>query len=85
MQGTARVRQALNQLDSFDTTTLKQLEAFMLKSCRKLEELKKESARASWNPIFNTAVEFFDKADQDDGVAWYMSTNRRIKAVHGEG
>lgn len=62
----------------FDTTKLVDLERFMLDTFPGEAALKKESARKSSNPIFNASVESVDRADRDQGVARYTSTNHLL-------
>lgn len=75
MRALPRVRYALKKRDSFETKSLKQLEAFILEPCTGEEVLKKQSARVLWNPIFNADIEFIEKIDWDGVVARYTSMN----------
>lgn len=66
---------ASNHPNSFETTTLDQLEALALGAFPGEEVLKKESVRVLRNLVFNTAVKFIENHDPNDGVARYTSTN----------
>lgn len=85
MQVPARFQSALNQPDSLESSAVKQLEASMLETFPGGEVLKKESARALLNPIFNAAVKHIDKFDRDSGGASYTSTNQLLMSYMENG
>lgn len=60
-----RVRYVLNQPGSFDSTSLKDSEDFILSTSPREDDLKEDSARHLWKLIFNTAVESIDRPDSD--------------------
>lgn len=56
------VRSTGNNLDSFDSTMVKDLEGFVLLTYPGEDALKEEAVGCSWSPIFNVAVDSADKS-----------------------
>lgn len=74
MPAPPRVLRALNYLDSFHSTTLKDLEAFTF--CTFLGNmLRRRCQPGIVEPIFNAVVESIDRPYRDRGFARYASTN----------
>lgn len=75
MQAAAMVHHALNPLDMFDFTALKDLEQLMVSTVPTGDVLKEESTRRLWNLSFKAVVESIDRPDKDRGIARRVSTN----------
>lgn len=59
------VRRFFNQLYSFDSTTITDLEEFMLSTLSAEDTLEENYVQRLWKPIFNTTVLSIDKPDKD--------------------
>lgn len=73
IQAPARVLRILNQLNAFYTTTLKELEVFVLCTFDEEDESKKESALGFRNTLYNAAVDHIHKPNRDREIARYTS------------
>lgn len=69
IRATPGERWALNQLEAFDSTTLKEMERFMLSTVSGKDDLEEETGRRLWRLIFNAAAEAIDKPDRDRRTA----------------
>lgn len=79
------VRRVLNQPESFDTTSLEDLDDFILSIFPEEDALKEKLARGFRNPMFNAALKSVNKLDRDQMVARYASTNRLLTSYMEKG
>lgn len=74
MQTPKRVRYMLDQPDLLETTTVKDLEGFMLPTFHGEDELKEASSSRLWNLMFIAAVVSMDKPNRNRVIRRYTST-----------
>lgn len=75
----------MNQLDSYDFTTLKNLETLMLSTFLGEDALREEYVRRLWTPICNASVESINKLERDRVITRCTSTNRFLASYEEKG